>query len=224
MPWNAIWPIGTISVRANRTTGNQNTAYIGTTMGDAAVGSNAVTTTDHFWNVSADLDGHHRFMKCAAFTVGGLPADPVSNNAFIQGIYYAKTKTVAESTVQQDTQCFYRNQTNVMQLLGIRAMACFNVVAGVVTIVYKHNITSVVRTASGRFTVTYATALPSQNYLVLGGAIRDTAATGTELLFEVNSSNVLTNVKSTTTLLCMTKSDGGSFHDPLQAWFVCFGG
>ena len=49
MTWNSTWPIGTISVKDNRATGAENTAYIETT-----------EKVDHFWNESAPNDGKHK--------------------------------------------------------------------------------------------------------------------------------------------------------------------
>ena len=50
-----------------------------------------------------------------------------------------------------------------MQLLGIRACALFNFVdiVGAQTIKYAHNVTSVTRSATGTYTVTFSSALPS---------------------------------------------------------------
>ena len=234
MPWNTVWPIGNISVRANRAIGNQNTTYIETTMGPSAVGTNAAATNDHFWNVDANLDGHHRFVKLAPFTVGGLPANPAFNDTYIRNVLYAKVKTAIESTAQQDVQPFSINATGIMQMLGIRAMGVFNSTGATPTqnqVVYSHNLAlqiagtpGIVRDGTGRYTVTFANALPSNNYLVLGMAIRADIAGDRELLFEMASSAVLTGVKSTTRFKFMTNSDGGTGHDPLQAWFIVFGG
>lgn len=77
MPWNSTCPIGSISVKANRTIAQQNTTYTEVTMGNSIVGTNTNTTRDHFWNVGANEDGRHRFMQSPAFTVAGIAADPV---------------------------------------------------------------------------------------------------------------------------------------------------
>lgn len=103
MVWNSTWPDGTISVRANRTKGNQNTTYVGDTMGNVAVGTNATTTTDHFWGIDSNLDGHHRFIKSPAFTVGGSPDDPAIGTG-IDGCLYLKT-------TNSTAQVFYKNAT-----------------------------------------------------------------------------------------------------------------
>lgn len=223
MPWNTTCPDGSRSVKANETVIQQNTTYTETTMGNSVVGTNTVTTRDHFWNVGANQDGRHRFIQSPAFTVGGLPENPVIGTG-MDSVLYSKLKLSSESVAQQDVQPFFRNSSAIMQVLGIRACAVFNVSSSVVTIKYSHNILSVTRNAEGRFTIAYTTNLPSNSYLVLGGAIRDDSNPNSELIFEVRGATSLDDVKSTSSVKIMTKSDGGSFHDPLQAWLVCFGG
>lgn len=108
MPWNSTWPVGSISVKANRVIGQQNTTYIETTMGNSVVGTNTNTTRDHFWNVGSDEDGRHRFFQSPAFTVGGNPADPVIG-AGMNGVFYFKT-------VQTRAQGFFRNAQGIFQV------------------------------------------------------------------------------------------------------------
>lgn len=234
MPWNSNWPFGNQSVKSNESPGLENTTYIETTMGNDIVGTNANGTQDHFWDVDAGLDGHHRFMKLPGFTVGGLPDDPIFDTNFIKAVYYVKQKLAAESTAQQDFQCFYKNSTNIMQLLGIRAMGVFNGSGATppqASVVYSHNLAlqtagtpGIFRNATGDYTVTFDSALPSENYLILGGAVRSDSAR--ELLFEVKGTNGagLAAVKTINFFKFITQSDGGNKVDPLQCWFVCFGG
>jgi len=107
MPWNSTSPLGSVSVSANRTIGQQNTTYIETTMGNSIVGTNTDTTRDHFWNVGSDEDGRHRFINSMGFTVGGNPTDPVIGVG-MDGVSYLKTIL---GTVQQ----FYRNVDGIYQ-------------------------------------------------------------------------------------------------------------
>lgn len=107
MVWNSTWPLGSASVKANRLTGNENTTYIETTMGNSIVGTNTVATRDHFWNVGSNEDGRHRFIQSPAFTVGGSPDDPVIGTG-MDGVQYLKTTT---GTVQG----FYRNAQGIYQ-------------------------------------------------------------------------------------------------------------
>lgn len=234
MPWNSTSPIGSISVKANRTTMNQNTTYTETTMGNSAIGTNTVTTRDHFWNVGANEDGRHRFIQSPAFTVGGLPTDPVVGIG-MDGVSFIKLLTAIQSTAQQDVQPFYRNASQVMQLLGIRAMGVFTANTGAnptqAEVLYSHNLNlqaagtpGIVRTGVGRFTITFANAMPSRNYLVLGLCIRDSATVDDDMFMYVPAATSVTNSKSTTRVKIAYKSPDSSHHDPLQAWFVCFGG
>lgn len=225
MPWNATWPVGTQSVKANRPTGQQNTTYIKDTLGASIIGTNTVTTRDHFWDVGADQDGRHRFMQSPPFTVGGLPVDPVLGTSMGQ-VMYAKTKTAAESPDQQDVQPFARNGTNIMQMLAMRACVVFNIAPGTfaITIKYNHNVASVTRTGIGLYTITYTNALPSSSYFVLGGAVPGSVSIEQSVL--VRGDATLTNVKSTALVKVNTpRTDAdGALLDPIQAWVICFGG
>lgn len=78
MPWNSIAPLGSISVKANRTRMQQNTTYTEVTMGNSIVGTNNNTVRDHFWNVGANEDGRHRFIQSPTYT--STAASP--NNVF----------------------------------------------------------------------------------------------------------------------------------------------
>lgn len=123
MVWNSDWPVGTVSVRANRVTGNQNTTYIETTMGKSVVGTNTDATRDHFWAIDPNLDGRHRFIQSPVFTDGvGAALNPVLG-ASMDAIIYAKT-TNAEA------QWFHKNvdnndnlyQITPNQLLGTKVL------------------------------------------------------------------------------------------------------
>lgn len=109
MPWNSTWPVGTVSVKSNRTTGQQNTTYIETTMGNEVVGTNTVTTRDHFWNVGSNEDGRHRFIQSPAFTVGGNPTDPVLGTG-MDSVLYAKT-------IKSRVEWFHRNAQGIYQFM-----------------------------------------------------------------------------------------------------------
>ena len=199
---------------------NQNTTYIETTMGNSAVGTNGVTTRDHFWNVGSNEDGRHRFIQSPAFTVGGLPADPVLGTG-MDSVAFSKLLTVTESVAQQDIQPFFRNASAIMQILGIRAMAVFDA-NGVIA--YKHNVATVAKTATGLYTMTYTTALPSNAYLCLGGSIRNDSSASAELYFSMQGSTTIDGSKSTTRCKVQYQSSGGTLRNPLQGWIVCFGG
>jgi len=220
MPWNSTAPVGSISVKANRTILQQNTTYIETTMGTSIVGTNAVTTRDHFWNVGSDEDGRHRFMQSPAFTVGGLPVDPVVGTG-MDSVMYSKLKLAAEAVAQQDVQPFFRNSSAIMQILGIRACAVFDAVG---VIAYSHNVSSVVRTATGLYTVNFTTNLPSANYLVSCNAMRQNADQDLPVIGSVASGAVLANAKTVSLVKIVTSNRGGDLLNPLQTWVMCYGG
>ena len=129
MPWNATFPLGSVSVKQNRTIGQQNTTYIETTMGNSVIGTNTVTTRDHFWNVGSNEDGRHRFMQSPAFTVGGLPDDPVIGTG-MDGVLYLKT-------TNSRAEWFHRNSDGIYQAVpsflsgttGVISASYVNVVA-----------------------------------------------------------------------------------------------
>jgi len=227
MPWNSEWPLGSASVKANRVTGDENTKYIQTTMGNMVVGTNAVDTTDHFWDVDPELDGHHRFIRSPGFTVGGNPADPLVGTAMDQ-VIYAKLKDASESTAQQDVQPFARNATGIAQLLGIRAMAVFD---STPTLQYGHNCV-VTKNGTGDFTLTFSSALPSANYLVYIGGVRNNS-TGNNSVYGFVKAGTTTPPASKTANLVrvqfLTQVSVFSVSlpiavDPLQSWVVVFGG
>lgn len=109
MVWNSTWPVGSVSVKANRITGQQNTTYIETTLGKSVVGTNAVDTRDHFWDVGSDEDGRHRFIQSVGFTVGGLADDPVIGTGMDSVIYCKETNSAFE--------WFRRNATGIYQFI-----------------------------------------------------------------------------------------------------------
>lgn len=122
MPWNSTWPVGGISVKANRIVGQQNTTYIETTMGKSPVGTNTNTTRDHFWAVGTNEDGRHRFMNSPAFTVGGNPADPLVG-AGMDGVLYLKSDGLTPARVLG----FYRNAQAVIQYIPMQLTGSVNI-------------------------------------------------------------------------------------------------
>lgn len=130
MPWNSTSPIGSVSVKNNRTTMNQNTAYIETTMGNSIIGTNTDTTRDHFWNVGGNEDGRHRFINSPAFTVGGNPADPVLG-AGMDGVCYLKSDGLTPARVGG----YYRNAQNIYQYIPIFLTGTKEVASSYTTII-----------------------------------------------------------------------------------------
>jgi len=200
MVWHVVAPDGTKSVKANETILQENTTYIKTT-----------ENTDHYWHVGADEDGHHQQVQMVK--KGVAPTLDTGMDTLLYAFDNVETET------------FLRNNTSIMQLLGIKACVLFNYAAGAAqTIVYSYNVTSVSKTSTGKYTVTYTTALPTNNYLVLGNAVRNNADTGKGIQLSLQGSVAVNTVKSTALCKIVTNSQAGSVVDPLQTWIVCFGG
>ena len=204
MTFVTTWPDGTKSVKVNETAGAANMAYIQTKQ-----------RLDHYWGEDAAKDGHHRKVEMPKQT--SAPA----LSASMDGLMYFLDNV--------STEPFYRNTGGIMQMLGIRAMAVFQgtAVTGDATQDYSYNVvatTGVQRTAKGLYEITYSTALPNTNYLVLGGAMRNDGTVTKELIFYVQAATAVATTKSTTVVKVMCKGDGGTLYDPLQMWAVCFGG
>lgn len=95
MTWNATWPVGTVSVKANKITGNQNTSYIQTTM-----------RVDHYWAESGFVDGMHRQVSMQGTTLDKtLPAG-------VAGVLWYKTVSASNPRVEM----FYRNIDKIYQV------------------------------------------------------------------------------------------------------------
>ena len=109
MSWNSTSPLGSTSVKANRTIQQQNTTYIETTMGNSIVGTNTNTTRDHFWDVGTSEDGRHRWIQSPAFTVGGNPADAVLGVG-MDSVLYPKT-------TNSRVEWFHRNSSGIYQFM-----------------------------------------------------------------------------------------------------------
>lgn len=114
MTWNSSWPLGTVSVRANQSTGQQNTSYIETNLGKVAVGTNVNTTRDHFWAVDPSLDGRHRYINSVGFTTGGppgVPDDPLLGADMDTLLYPKETNS--------SVQWFHKNQDDDLNLYQV---------------------------------------------------------------------------------------------------------
>ncbi len=223
MPWNSISPDGGKSCAFNVPKMAENTAYIKTAQ-----------NIDHYWDVS-NLEGHHKWAQMTQVGTSGSPANPTPGTG-IDMVYYCKSKTSTESPSQQDIQPFVISDfatQRVMQLLGIRAMGVFSVSGNQVTMNYSHNLkvqdnivptaaSGVYRSSTGKYTITFNTALPSANYLILGGMLRNNGFGD----FYINTAASLPPVKTTTFFKFTTISSGGDpqLFDPVQCWFVVFGG
>lgn len=222
MAWSSTWPDGSQSVKANQPTGAANTTYIETHM-----------NKDHFWNISGDKDGHHQFVQMTQQGTPAAPTDAALATA-MDGAIFVKAKSTTEAVDSQDAQPFFINNkvvgtpgnTQVMQLLGIRAMGVFDrkTSNGAITLQYSHNCT-VARTGTGVYKVTFSSALPSDNYLVLGKCIKYDSDPEQTADFFMSGGTSLT-LKNVNNFTFRTNSLGASPTgvDPLQTWFMVFGG
>lgn len=217
------WPDGTKSVKDNKAQAIFNTDYIETTM-----------QVDHYFDEGASSDGHHKYVQSPKSESGGTPSDP-SLATGQDGVSYFKEKTAVESPAQQDVQPYFRNAGQVMQLLGIRACGVFTVDGDNITVNYSHNLAvqdtpggstissdGIYRASTGAYVVKFAAALPSDDYLILA----DTLASGGVAIkpeFISGAGN-----KQTTDFTMLTVTGIGTSTaiptDPLQCWFVVFGG
>ena len=151
MTWHTTAPIGNIFVKANRTILQDNFTYTEVNMGNEIVGTNGVETRDHFWNVSGDENGHHRFIKSIGFTVGGNPEDPVIGTG-MQTVLYAKTTNTR-------VEWFHRNAENIYQFIPSFKTGTVIVGAGYTTVVtIPENVYGEVMmwtTATGRYSAVW---------------------------------------------------------------------
>lgn len=214
MTWYKDVIDGSLSVKVNRPRLNANSTYIDTTM-----------KKDHQWDAGGTLDGRHIQAMMPKLESGGTPTDPVIAATGCDLAYYAKQKTSTESPSNQDVQPFGINAWGAMQLLGIRACGLFTY--SPISVQYSHNLAlqsdptpGIVRENIGLFNVTFATALPSANYLVFVGAQRST----TGLMICSVRSAATENSKTTTGMKLVFDNSSFNVEDPAVAWFVCFGG
>jgi hypothetical protein len=222
MAWQTDAPDGTKSVKSNNTILQDNTNYTKTTQ-----------NVDHYWDTSTNQDGHHNVVEMDQQGTSASPTE-ASLSTGMDGVIYCKSKSSSEAPDNQDVQLFFKNNkdvdtpgvTQIMQLLGIRAMGVFDSTTsnGAVTLQYSQNCT-VNRDALGVYTVTFGTNVASDNYLVLGNCIRNNATAKNVGLFTMSGSTSLA-LKTVSSFEFRTFSFSGSPSaiDPTQTWFVVFGG
>ena len=214
MPWNSTSPDGTKSVKDNETPMQQNTSYIETKM-----------ALDHYWNEDATNDGHHKQVESI-----NKASDPASLSTASNALYYSRLKTAAEAPDAQKTEPFVYTQVGAVNhylQLGFRAMVHFQgrSTNGNCTLKYSHNVTTVERTAKGLYTVTFTVAMPTDNYLILSDAIRDSASPELHGSFTISAGTTKGSVM--TTALCkmvFTRNTENDKEDPLFGWVAIVGG
>lgn len=117
MAWNAIWPDGSVSVRANTPTGQANTAFIKSSL-----------NINHFFDdntVGSNFDGNHRFVQMPK------SAADVPLGASMDGVIYLKQASVTNTQIQG----FYQNSNGIYQFIPtflsgtVSISSSYNVVA-----------------------------------------------------------------------------------------------
>lgn len=212
MVWNSTCPDGAQSVKANVAIQQQNTTYTENTLGNSTN-----TSKDHFWNIGVDEDGHHRAVQMMDYadSYTGAPASPTLASGMDLAIF--------ARTIGSAIEPMARNAGGILQLLGIRAYAVFNNAAGNVaqTLVSSYNVSSVTRQTTGRFSIAYSTALPTDNYLILGGGI---SSAGIDTPCTFSASGTTLGNKNSTSAIFLLYSGSTANDNLLQGWVVVFGG
>ena len=219
MSWETTAPDGTKSVKANEAILQANTTYTETEM-----------NKDHFWNIGADEDGHHKFAQMPKYTDGAVatPTSPTLDTG-MDLVYFSRLKTAVEAPAAgaQNVQPYSRDASGISQLLGMRACCVFDVNAGTgaITPLYIHNISSIINPFTGIYGITFNTELPSSSYMVLANGMKyEAGGTQDEPLIVSLTSGATTASKSTTSFSLITTNKSGTVVRPLQVSFVVFGG
>lgn len=173
MSWSSTSPDGTKSVKANETIIQGNTIYTETKM-----------QLDHYWAEDANNDGHHRKVEMPDINASGLAVDangdPTALSSGQNCMVYTRRKTATEQpgVLQSDEPFVYvikdplGTPVNQYMQVGFRAIGVFlgRLTNGACTISYSHNISSITRTGTGAYTVTFTKALPTGSYALYGSS------------------------------------------------------
>lgn len=216
--WNSTWPNGTKSVKANRTTGQQNTSYV-----------EANQKLDHYWNEDVNKDGHHKKVESTKLSSAATLSTGMDGN------YHLIDKTEEESPDLQKPEPFILTNdgtNNQLIQLGFRVLVHFlgtGATPDQSDIKYSHNLNNqsaspkgVVRDGQGLYTLNFATDLPTNNYIVMGSAMR---SSGSALNVGIASDPTKSNkIKKNSVQIAITSSDSGSLQDPVAAMIAIVGG
>ncbi len=119
------------------------------------VSTNGILAVDHI-SFNAPNGGTHKQVTFIGKNVPGAQTDPTS-------VLYTNSGTASSVA-----DLFFRSQNGIFQVIPIKAWGLCNVVGGVVTIATSVNVTSVVRSAKGKYVVTLtANATIGTNFAVL---------------------------------------------------------
>lgn len=210
MTWNGGSTVdGQQSVAANKSRINGSLSYLDSTW-----------KVDHFFNnTNSNLDGHHRYVQMPKNESGGSAAD-VAIAMDMDGVTYVKEKTSGSTT----QEAFYRNTSNIHYASGFKALLQFTVSGTTPTIQFAHNVGSVTRNSQGIYTVNFTDNMPSDNYVVLGTAMR-ASATASQLSVAVDGAAAKgTSIKVGSVRIEFASTDSGNSTDPLVAMIAVVGG
>jgi hypothetical protein len=182
----------------------------------------ATMDVDHYWDATAPGAHQHCQLKAKA-------ADPAVLLAGTDLITYAKVSGVTGLPEFFEARTPAAGVLGVNQIFGVQAHGLLEWNGANMVTVRSYNC-AIASLGLGKFTVTFTagSALPSEYYVINGGAIADSAATDTECHFVVDAE--LFGAPTKTNLgfkfRVITETSGGiktAVH-PIQVWFTCFGG
>ena len=191
MTWTAVPVDGTKSVKFNKTAVNNNAAYIRSTL-----------KVDHFFDESANKDGHHNFVQMPNQT------SDVAIGTEMDAVAYIKDLDINGSTAEP--VLFFRNGTSINILPSVRVAALYNGIAD--TLTWSYNLTSITKVGTGQYTILFPD-LTNTNYLILPylNSVTD----------EVNPFVKIIDKKSFT---FEVKNKGGNATDVVSVGFIIIGG
>jgi len=145
-------------------------------------------------------------------TPANIGAAPLASPA-LTGNPTAPTQTAGNNSTRLATTAFVQTAAGAGNVV---AMVSFNGTIATPTIYASSNVSSVVRNATGIYTINFTTALPNTNYLVTGTAQRTTASRA--LAMAPNSGGAY----STTQLQVATIHDAGGPENSPRCSIVIF--
>lgn len=171
-----------------------------------------IINAEHVFNdTTAVTDGVHRQMT----TIDR--ADPSTLITGTNAVLYSKAISGA-------SQLFFYNGVNVQQITPfaqtIKAMVNFNgmLPSGVIVPRSQVNVTTVTKTATGRYTLTFTTPIANDNYVVLITGMRDDPASGS--FGCVTGAATYTDSVKVTSLKVTFFNTQTTFTDPFMANIV----
>lgn len=232
MTWNSIWPLGTTSVKNNRASGQQNTAYMETKQ-----------KLDHYWNENANNDGHHRYVEMPNITAASRPSgidvnkDPSALAAGQTCLLYTRKKTPTESPgAQYDEPYVYTEAGAVKQYmqLGFHVMVHFTISGpgdpSQAEVLYSHNLATqtdvpkgVKRDGTGLYTLNFAKDLPSANYILFGSAMRSSDNPTLNVAIATAAAKT-TSMNKSWVKIAINSTKSGSLSQPLVVMVSICGG